>query len=106
MIQFILRVCAIVFLMLSVVFAVLDGARSIGASHPVIRSLLSIWSNNSPEAVADAKTLTEHYIGMGMWEKILVPVLTQPGWFVFGMLALLFYIAGYRRKRPLGRFTA
>ncbi|WP_343312691.1 hypothetical protein AAIB41_07495 [Brucella sp. BE17] len=106
MIQIILRVCAIIFLMLSVVFAVLDGARSIGAAQPVSRSLLFIWSNYNPESVADAQTLTAHYIGEGAWEKILVPVLAQPGWFVFGVLALLFYIAGYRRKRPLGRFTA
>ncbi len=106
MIRFLLRGFAVLFLALAIIFAVLDGARSVGASQFVARPLLAMWERNAPDTLADAQALATHYIGAEAWSRLVVPVLQQPGWLVFGALALLFYLAGHRRKRPLGRFTA
>ncbi|MFQ0815916.1 hypothetical protein AVM02_16910 [Brucella anthropi] len=106
MIRFVLRSFAVVFLALAVIFAILDGARSVGASQIMAKPLLSMWSRNAPETLADAEALVAHYIGTGAWNAVCIPLLEQPGWLVFGVLALLFYAMGHRRERPLGRFTA
>jgi hypothetical protein len=47
-----------------------------------------------------------HYISSGVWNGIFVPVLEQPGWVLFGVLALLFYVAGHRREKRFLQFTA
>lgn len=106
MIRFLLRSFAVLFLALAVIFAVLDGARSVGASQLTAAPLLSIWARNAPDTLNDAEALVTHYIGTGAWNAVCIPLLGLPGWLFFGGLALLFYIAGYRRNRPLGRFTA
>lgn len=105
-IRFVLRSFAVVFLAFAVIFAVLDGARSVGASQFIAKPLLSMWSRNAPETLADAETFVTHYIGAGAWNAVCIPLLEQPGWLLFGILALLFYAIGHRRERPLGRFTA
>ncbi|SUA66193.1 Uncharacterised protein [Brucella anthropi] len=105
-IRFVLRSFAVVFLALAVIFAVLDGARSVGASQFIAKPLFSMWSRNAPETLADAETFVTHYIGAGVWNAVCIPLLERPGWLLFGILALLFYAIGHRRERPLGRFTA
>lgn len=106
MFRFVLRSFAVVFLALAVIFAVLDGARSVGASEWVVKPLLDIWARGAPESLGDAEAFMTHYIGVAGWDTVFVPVLEQPGWLVFGVLALLFYLAGYRRKKPFGSFSA
>lgn len=106
MIRFVLRSFAVIFLALAVIFAILDGACSVGASQFVERPLLSMWSRNAPEMLADAEATVTHYIGAQAWNVLCIPLLEQPGWLFFGVLALLFYAIGHRRERPLGRFTA
>ncbi|MBB5703084.1 hypothetical protein FHS76_002980 [Ochrobactrum daejeonense] len=106
MIRFVLRSFAVVFLALAVIFAVLDGARSVGASQFVAKPLLAMWSRNAPETLADAQALVTHHIGEGIWNSVCIPALGAPGWVFFGVLALFFYAMGHRRERPLGRFTA
>ena len=106
MIRFVLRSFAVVFLALAVIFAILDGARSVGASKLVAKPLLSMWARNAPETLADAEALVTRYIGAAFWNVVCVPALGQPGWLFFGVLALLFYVIGHRHGRPLGRFTA
>ena len=105
-IRFVLCSFAVVFLAFAVIFAVLDGARSVGASQFIAKPLLSMWSRNAPETLADAEAIVTHYIGAGAWNAVCVPLLEQPGWLLFGILALLFYAIGHRRERPMGRFTA
>ena len=106
MIRFVLHSFAVVFLAFAVIFAVLDGARSVGAAQFIAKPLLSMWSRNAPETLADAESFVAHYIGAGAWDAVCIPLLEQPGWLLFGILALLFYVVGHRRERPLGRFTA
>ncbi|OYR20058.1 hypothetical protein [Brucella thiophenivorans] len=106
MFSFVFRCFSVVFLALAVIFAILDGARSVGASEFVTKPLLDIWARGAPESLGDVETFATHYIGTTAWDRAFVPMLEQPGWLVFGVLALLFYLAGYRRKKPYGSFSA
>ncbi|PWL16199.1 hypothetical protein DKP76_18805 [Falsochrobactrum shanghaiense] len=106
MIRFVLRSFAVVCLALAVIFAILDAARSVGASKFVTKPLLAIWMRGAPETLEGAEALVTHYIGTSAWENVLVPVFEQPGWLFFGVAAFIFYAIAHRRRRPLGRFTA
>lgn len=106
MIRFVLRSFAVVFLAVAVIFAILDGARSVGASQLTTKPFLSMWADNAPETLTDAERLVAHYIGMEAWNVVFIPLLEQPGWLIFGALALMFYAMGYRRERPFGSFSA
>mgnify|MGYP004711449395 CR=1 FL=1 len=106
MFRFVLRSLAVVCLALAVIFAVLDGARSVGAQEFVVKPLLEMWAIGAPEPLGDAEALVTHYIGLVAWDSVFVPLLEQPGWLVFGVLALLLYLAGYRREKRFGSFTA
>lgn len=106
MFSFVFRCFSVVFLALAVIFAILDGARSVGASELVTKPLLDIWARGAPQSLGDVETFTRYYIGTKAWDGVFVPMLEQPGWLVFGVLALLFYLAGYRRKKPFGSFSA
>lgn len=106
MIRFVLRGFSIISLAVSVIFAVIDGARSVGASEFVTRPLLEIWRQHSSDTLDHTKHLAVRYIGQTGWEKVVVPFLDLPGWAVFGLIALIFYALSYKRERRLGRFTA
>lgn len=104
--HFVLRSGAVIFLVIGTIFAILDGARSVGASAFVTKPLLDIWARAAPESLGDAEAYVTHYISAGVWSQVFVPVLEQPGWVVFGVLALLFYLAGYRREKRFLQSTA
>ncbi|MBB2972188.1 hypothetical protein [Mesorhizobium sp. RMAD-H1] len=106
MFRFMFRALAVAALALAVIFAVLDAARSIGASKFIATPLGDIWTSASPQTVADAKSWVEHHISVVAWDPVLVWVLGQPAWLILGVLALLFYAMGYRRERGFGRFAA
>lgn len=105
MFRFVLRSMAVVCLALAVIFAVLDGTRSVGASEFVTKPFLDIWARGAPELLGDVEALVTHYIGTMAWDSVFVPVLEQPGWLIFGVLSLLLYLAGYRREKPFGSFS-
>jgi len=104
--RFIFRALAVAALALAVIFAVLDAARSIGASKFIATPLADIWASASPQTLADAKALTTHYIGALAWDPVLVWVLDRPAWLILGVLAFIFYAVGHRRERGFGRFAA
>lgn len=106
MFRFVLRSFAVVCLALAVVFAVLDGARSVGTQEFVVKPFLDMWAVGAPKLLGDAEAFVTHYIGIAAWDRVFVPLLEQPGWLVFGILALLFYLAGHRREKRFGNFSA
>ncbi|PRD43323.1 hypothetical protein C5748_11450 [Phyllobacterium phragmitis] len=106
MFRFMFRALAVAALALAVISAVLDAARSIGASKFIATPLLGIWASASPQTLADAKALTTHYISAVAWDPVLIWVLGQPAWLILAVLALLFYAVGHRRERGFGRFAA
>ena len=91
---------------MAVIFAVLDSARSVGASQFTTKSLSDMAGDNFPDLLDGLRNYVMQHAGATVWNMIDLIALQQPGWLVFGVLALLFYCLGYRRTRRLGRFTA
>ncbi|MFD1198442.1 hypothetical protein ACFQ3K_08965 [Brucella gallinifaecis] len=106
MFRFILRSLAVMCLALAVIFAILDAARFVGASEIVTKPLLDIWAQGAPELLGDAEAFVTYYIGGAAWNSLFLPVLDQPAWLILGVLALLFYLAGFRREKRFGNFSA
>lgn len=106
MIRFVLRAFSLVFLILAVLTASFDSIASVAASSMITTSFGSLWKSVDAASLAAFRSLTETYLGQPVWMVIEAGMLRQPGFAVFLILALLLWMAGYRRPRPAGRFAA
>lgn len=106
MIRPLFRLLAYIALSLAIIAAVLDAARSVGASRLIMTSLRDSWQSISPSslAVAEASIKTHGY--PILWDPLLLWVLETPTFIIFAVLAFLLYAAGYRRQNRVGRFAA
>jgi hypothetical protein len=64
------------------------------------------WSAGSPDTLDFVEGLVAEYLPGPAWDTGLAWVLAQPASAVFLAVSLLFYLAGYRRAKPAGRFSA
>ncbi len=93
--------------LLAAIFAgTLDSIQSVSASSIVLTSLGNAWLNLDPESLAFAEISAGAYISDDLWRPFVTPVLAQPACALFLGLALLFWIAGYRRRSFAGPFSA
>jgi hypothetical protein len=83
--------------------AVLDATRTVAVSRLVMTPLDTSWSTASPDTLAATETFVRDKTGPAVWDSVVVPVLNQPGFAVFAVLAFLLYAIGHRRRA--GRFT-
>tara|TARA_R110002020_G_scaffold6352_13_gene26814 strand:+ start:1658 stop:1975 length:318 start_codon:yes stop_codon:yes gene_type:complete len=104
--RFVARVLSIMFLVFAVIAGLVDAIQSVAANQPVLTPLLASWSSNSPDTLALVKDLFETHLPAWVWDPGVTWVLAQPAFAVFLAFSLIFYLAGYRRKRPAGRFAA
>lgn len=93
-------------LLAAIVAGTLDSIQSVSASSVVLTSLGNAWLNLDPESLTLAEISAETYIDADIWRPFVAPVLAQPAFAVFLVLALLFWMAGYRKPRFAGRFSA
>jgi hypothetical protein len=105
MIRFIFRLLATFALAIAVIMAVIDATRSIAASEWVLTPLAESWSDVSPETLAAAAEFTRDVMLPGIWDPVAVTLLALPGFVVFLLLALVFYLIGRRPVRRLNRFA-
>lgn len=106
MFRFIFRLAAMVALSVSVIMAVLDATRSVAASALVMTPLNSSWLAVSPDTRSAFESFVRDKVNPLLWDGAIAWVLSQPGFAVFAVLALILYAIGYRRQRPSGRFAA
>ncbi len=106
MIRFFFRFLSVVALAVAVILAVVDATRSIAASELVLTPLGTSWFAVSPESLNVAQALVQRYVFPVLWDPIIVTILTLPGFVVFLVLALLFYMIGRRPARRFGRVGA
>lgn len=93
-------------LVAAIVAGVLDSIQSVSDSSVVLTSLGNAWLNLDPESLALAEIYAETYIRSDIWRPFVAPVLAQPAFATFLAIALLFWMAGYRKPRFAGRFSA
>ncbi len=106
MIRFLFRLLATLALAVAVIMAVLDATRSIAASALVLTPLGESWQSASPATFETARQTIGTDIWAPLWDPGMLFILAQPGFVVFAVLALLFYLVGYRPRRAPRRFAA
>ncbi|MEP3437734.1 MAG: hypothetical protein ABJN75_13275 [Hoeflea sp.] len=104
--RFVVRVLSMVFLVFAVIAGLVDAIQSVAAGQPVLTPLIDTWSGNSPDTLAQFEGLFTAHLPSWVWDPGVTWVLAQPAFAVFLVLSLIFYLAGYRRARPAGRFAA
>ncbi len=104
MIRFILRLLSTVALSIAVIFGVLDSARSVAASAPVLTPLADSWASGSPMTLAVMRE-TLQGLWAPLWDPVATTILAMPGFAVFLAIAFLLFLAGRRPPRRVGRFT-
>lgn len=104
--RFVVRVLSLILLVFAVLTGLVDAIQSVSAGQLVLKPLLETWTVNSPDTFAYLQDLFAQYLPAPVWDTGVRWVLEQPSFAVFLMLSLIFYLAGYRRSKPAGRFAA
>lgn len=104
--RFVARVLSLIFLVFAVLAGMVDAIQSVAAGRLVLTPLIEAWTLNSPDTLALAEGLAAEYLPPLVWDNGILWALEQPACAVFLAISLLFYLAGYRRAKPAGRFAA
>ncbi|OCW55990.1 hypothetical protein [Hoeflea olei] len=104
--RFLARVLSMICLVFAVIAGLVDAIQSVAAGQLVLTSLLASWSTNSSDTFAMLERLVVDNLPDWVWDPVLIWLLDQPAFAVFLGFSLLFYLLGYRRRRPAGRFAA
>ena len=102
----VLRFFAYIALAMAIIAAVLDAARSVGASHLVTTPLQESWQSLSAPSLGAVEAYFKAHLYAALWDPLTLWVLATPTFIVFAVLALLLYTLGYRRQNRAGRFAA
>ena len=94
-----LRVLGVWFLLLAMVAAVVDATKSLaGGGAWVVTPMGEQWSALSPDSLAASKTAVETHVGTFLWDPVIATVLQAPTFVVFGILGILLYWLGQKRR--------
>jgi hypothetical protein len=94
------RVIGVWLLLVAMIALVVDGTKSLGnGGRIVVTPLAAQWQSLSPSSYQAARKAVDGALGAGVWSHSLVPVLDLPTWAIFGLLGLLFYWLGQKRRR-------
>ena len=105
MFRFLFRLMATFALAVAVIMAVLDATRTIAASRLVLTPLGESWQAVSPSTLEELQSFIMDKAHPLVWNPVMVFILDQPGFVVFGVLAFLLYAIGHRPERRIGRFV-
>ena len=103
--RFIMRFLAVSALAIAVIVAVIDAARSIGASRLTLTSVESTWTSFAPQTFEVVRTHVESLGVPYLWDPIALALLSVPTAAFLAVLALIFYALGYRRDHPASRYA-
>jgi hypothetical protein len=103
--RFVLRFMSLALLVVAVIAGVVDAIQSVAAGRPEMTPLGLAWSEASPDTLELARTFVESRAPY-LWDPVIGWVLLQPAVAVLLALSLVFYLIGYRRPHPAGRFAA
>ena len=96
---FLLRVFGVWFLLLAMVAAVVDATKSLGGGGSwVVTPLATQWAELSPATLEAVKSTIETNVGAFLWNPVITTILQAPTWLVFGLLGVLLYWLGQKRR--------
>ena len=101
MISFIARFVGLWLIAGALVALVIDGTKSIAASHLMVTPLGLAWYTLSPTSLLSAQTFVqqkiEAYVGHWLWDPLIQWILMLPGWLVLGFIGAWLVYVGRRR---------
>jgi hypothetical protein len=99
MIRFLLRFLGLWILAAAFIFLVYDGAGWVanGALHSV--EVGQLWSNIHQNSLLLLQPTVEHF-SVWLWNPVILTILEQPVWLVFGIIGAVLILLG-RKKKPL-----
>ncbi len=100
MMRFLFRLLSLFALSVAVIMAVLDATRSIAGSALIMTPLATSWAAVSADTLASVREMVETKLHRLVWDLMVAPVLSLPGFIVFAALAFLFFSIGRRPQRP------
>jgi hypothetical protein len=94
-----LRIFGVWLLLLAMVAAVVDATKSLaGGGAWVVTPMGEQWQVLSPDSLAASKAWIETNAGKFLWDPVMTTILHAPTWVVFGILGVLLYWLGQKRK--------
>ena len=99
MLSFLSRLVGILLVAVALVTAVIDGTKSIAASHLVTTPLGAHWFEFFPESLNAAQAGVQRHVAPWLWDPVIQSILLLPTWVVAGVLGALFVWLGTRRRR-------
>lgn len=104
--RFLLRLFSAFFLAAAVVAGTADTIQSFAADAPVMTPGLAVVAFVAPSAYAKAEGYVAGLPDGARWQGLLDRVFDQPAFALFLGLSLIFWMLGYKRPKPAGRFSA
>ncbi len=104
--RMLLRSVSALALSVAVVAGVLDTIQSFASSQVVLTPLFALWDAVNPASLDLVSAAAADTDPAWRIADALEWTLSQPAFAVFLTLALLMWMAGYRRPKPAGRFSA
>lgn len=98
MIRFLFRLLSMLALAVATIMAVIDATRTIAASGWLATPFGESWQAVSPATLEQARSAFETLLP-GAWAMVEATILAVPGFVVFAILALVFYVIGHRAER-------
>jgi hypothetical protein len=94
-----LRILGVWLLLLAMVAAVVDATKSLaGGGAWVVTPMGEQWQALNPDTLTATKAWIETNAGKYLWDPVMVTILHAPTWVVFGILGVLLYWLGQKRK--------
>ena len=95
-----LRIVGVWLLLVAMVAAVVDATKSLaGGGAWVVTPMGQQWQALSAKTFDDARVAVQTHASPFLWDPILTTILGAPTWVVFGILGVLLYWLGQKRKQ-------
>ena len=104
--RFLFRILSLLALCVGIVFGVVDSIASVSASQVIMTPLSEAWIDAHPGSLMMLESLVETRLGDGAWLALRDVVLPQPASAAFVVLSLVFWMIGFKKPSPAGRFAA
>lgn len=106
MIRFLFRLASLVALVVAVAAGTMDSIESVSSSEVVLTSLSTAWTELDGDRYLLLEDAARTHLPSWLWATIHNWVLPQPAFAAFLLLSLLFWMIGYKKPNPAGRFAA
>ena len=100
------RLLSFLFLAAAIYVGVLDSIRSVSTSTINTLSARAAWEEMLPASLAMTQSTIAVYTHPEAWRWIELGLSAVPAFALLLILSLLFWMAGYRKPRIAGRFSA